>query len=232
MDKIGDRIRKLREARDLTQEALGAASGYEQSTISKIEKGGRVSIRTVQAFARALGCTLEELVQGTDLEGGLHPEPQTAWDEAVARLHELHPDSDFAVTRCLWCTETTPAYLGARYTTLCSWECAAEVSRVYAHLGWPVNPEVMVTPLFLRSGMDGTHLYLNPDPDDVIRYENVPDEQLLEIFHRRRHERGPLRDHLLIERPELRAVLRGGGPTRRKSATAPPAADGEEQRHE
>ena len=53
MDKIGERIRKLRETRDMSQEALGAACGYEQSTISKIETGGKVCRKATMYFHRA-----------------------------------------------------------------------------------------------------------------------------------------------------------------------------------
>lgn len=219
MDKIGERIRKLRETRDMSQEALGAACGYEQSTISKIETGGKVGVRAARPIARALGCTFEELVYGTDLEHQAYPEPEAGWDEAIHRLQELHPDSAFEITRCLWCTDTTPAYAGARFTTLCSWECAADLKRVYANVGWPISPDVMVTPLFLRDGIDGDHLYLNPDPPDLILHQHLPDDRLIEIYHRRRHQQGPLRDRLLVERPELKAVLRGGVPQRRKPAS-------------
>lgn len=41
MGTIGQRLRKIREQRGLTQEALSAASGIAQSTIQGIEDGSR-----------------------------------------------------------------------------------------------------------------------------------------------------------------------------------------------
>lgn len=40
MSYIGERVRKLREERDITQEELGKAIGVRQTTISVIERNG------------------------------------------------------------------------------------------------------------------------------------------------------------------------------------------------
>ena len=40
MDSVGERVRKLREERGLTQSELGDAIGVRQSTVSEIERGG------------------------------------------------------------------------------------------------------------------------------------------------------------------------------------------------
>lgn len=61
---IGDRIRSLREFRDLTQEQLAARAGVHVDTIRKLEQGQRQSARinTIRALARALDVQLERLV--------------------------------------------------------------------------------------------------------------------------------------------------------------------------
>ncbi|MFI5473241.1 helix-turn-helix domain-containing protein [Streptomyces cacaoi] len=61
---IGDRIRSLREFRDLTQEELAARAEVHVDTIRKLEQGQRQSARinTLRALARALDVQLERLV--------------------------------------------------------------------------------------------------------------------------------------------------------------------------
>ncbi|GGZ53385.1 helix-turn-helix domain-containing protein [Streptomyces rubiginosohelvolus] len=61
---IGDRIRALREFRDITQDELARRSGVSVDTIRKLEQGVRESARinTLRALARALDVQLERLV--------------------------------------------------------------------------------------------------------------------------------------------------------------------------
>lgn len=61
---IGDRIKSLREFRDVTQEELAARAGVHVDTIRKLEQGARQSARinTLRALARALDVQLERLV--------------------------------------------------------------------------------------------------------------------------------------------------------------------------
>ncbi|MFI2761437.1 helix-turn-helix domain-containing protein [Streptomyces echinatus] len=61
---IGDRIRSLREFRDLTQEGLASRARVSVDTIRKLEQGQRQSARinTLRALARALDVQLERLV--------------------------------------------------------------------------------------------------------------------------------------------------------------------------
>jgi transcriptional regulator with XRE-family HTH domain len=61
---IGDRIRSLREFRDVTQEELAERAGVHVDTIRKLEQGQRQSARinTLRALARALDVQLERLV--------------------------------------------------------------------------------------------------------------------------------------------------------------------------
>lgn len=61
---IGDRLRLLREFRDVTQEALAERAGCSVDTIRKLEQGRRqsASIPTLRALARALDVELERLL--------------------------------------------------------------------------------------------------------------------------------------------------------------------------
>ncbi|MFI5752467.1 helix-turn-helix domain-containing protein [Streptomyces sp. NPDC051644] len=61
---IGDRIRALREFRDITQEELARRAGVSVDTIRKLEQGIRESARinTLRGLARALDVQLERLV--------------------------------------------------------------------------------------------------------------------------------------------------------------------------
>uniref|UniRef100_UPI002F90B2D2 helix-turn-helix transcriptional regulator n=1 Tax=Streptomyces atratus TaxID=1893 RepID=UPI002F90B2D2 len=77
---IGDRIRVLREFRDITQEQLAQRASVSVDTIRKLEQGVRESARinTLRGLARALDVQLERLVgqptvtqQLTDDGGGL-----------------------------------------------------------------------------------------------------------------------------------------------------------------
>ncbi|MFJ2907776.1 helix-turn-helix domain-containing protein [Streptomyces sp. NPDC087212] len=61
---IGDRVKRLREFRDLTQEELADRSGVHVDTVRKLEQNVRQSARisTLRALARALDVQLERLV--------------------------------------------------------------------------------------------------------------------------------------------------------------------------
>lgn len=61
---IGDRIRALREFRDITQEELSTRAGVSVDTIRKLEQGVRQSARisTLRALARALDAELDRLL--------------------------------------------------------------------------------------------------------------------------------------------------------------------------
>lgn len=53
MDTVGERVRKLREERGISQEELGNAIGVRQSTISGIERGANEpSIQVLRALAK------------------------------------------------------------------------------------------------------------------------------------------------------------------------------------
>lgn len=61
-------LQRLRTKRKLTQEELSRASGIKQQTISAIESGKNKYPRvdTLAALARALRCTVDDLIDETD----------------------------------------------------------------------------------------------------------------------------------------------------------------------
>lgn len=69
MNTVGERVRRLRDERGLSQLALGNAIGMRQSTISQIENGeNKPSWKTLQKLAEYFGVQLSYL---------LNEEPQT-----------------------------------------------------------------------------------------------------------------------------------------------------------
>lgn len=63
--RFGQRVRELRKAKDLSQEALAAACGLDRTYISGIERGRRnVSLRNIELIATALGISISELMKG------------------------------------------------------------------------------------------------------------------------------------------------------------------------
>jgi len=65
LQRLGQRIKELRRARNLSQEQLAEATELVQHYISQIEQGERnVSVVTLRLLAQALGVTLSVLVEG------------------------------------------------------------------------------------------------------------------------------------------------------------------------
>jgi transcriptional regulator with XRE-family HTH domain len=61
---LSHRLRKIRRAKDLTQQELGALAGVNYVTISRIEGGDeeKAHARTVMRLAKALEVTTDELL--------------------------------------------------------------------------------------------------------------------------------------------------------------------------
>ena len=62
----GERVRKYRRQKGLSQEQLGELVGFSQSKISKIENGDWDSLSDLRLIAKALEIPLEELVKEED----------------------------------------------------------------------------------------------------------------------------------------------------------------------
>lgn len=63
MQLIGDKVRKYRRQKGLSQERLGELVGFSQSKISKIENGDWDSLSDLKLLAAALEVPIEELVR-------------------------------------------------------------------------------------------------------------------------------------------------------------------------
>jgi transcriptional regulator with XRE-family HTH domain len=63
MQLIGERVRKYRRQKGLSQERLGELVGFSQSKISKIENGDWNSLSDLRLIAKALDVPIEELVK-------------------------------------------------------------------------------------------------------------------------------------------------------------------------
>lgn len=63
MQLNGERVRKYRRQKGLSQEQLGAMVGFSQSKISKIERGDWDSLSDLRLIAKVLEVPIEELVK-------------------------------------------------------------------------------------------------------------------------------------------------------------------------
>ena len=65
---LAGRVKQFREGLDLSQEALARAADISVYTVSKLEQGSRVdlSVFTVDALARALDTTVDDLLHGSE----------------------------------------------------------------------------------------------------------------------------------------------------------------------
>jgi transcriptional regulator with XRE-family HTH domain len=64
LKRVGIRLRKARQAKGLTQEALAYTVGMDRSYVSGLERGEyNVSLLTLAKLARALGARLPELLE-------------------------------------------------------------------------------------------------------------------------------------------------------------------------
>ena len=66
---IGDKVRKYRRQKGLSQERLGELVGFSQSIISKIENGDWDSLSDLRLIARVLEVPIEELITERSDEG-------------------------------------------------------------------------------------------------------------------------------------------------------------------
>ena len=65
---VGDRVRVLRRARNMSQEKLALACGLDRTYITSVENGRRnISIINLEKVASALGVSLAEFFGDKDL---------------------------------------------------------------------------------------------------------------------------------------------------------------------
>ena len=64
LERFGDRVRQLRKARGLSQEAFADKCCLDRTYISGIERGKRnVALRNIEAIAQALAVSISELTE-------------------------------------------------------------------------------------------------------------------------------------------------------------------------
>ncbi|MFN2592338.1 MAG: helix-turn-helix domain-containing protein [Candidatus Dormibacteria bacterium] len=63
-ETLGDRLRRLRRDNDLTSAELAERAGCDQSTVTRLEHGGNVTLKVLQAVAGAFGLTPAALLDG------------------------------------------------------------------------------------------------------------------------------------------------------------------------
>ncbi len=64
-EKFGNKVRDLRTARGMSQEALAQKSGLHRTYIGGIERGERnISLINIEKIAKALDLTLADIVDG------------------------------------------------------------------------------------------------------------------------------------------------------------------------
>lgn len=99
MGKIGDRVRAMRKAKQLSQAELAKRIGITQPSLSLIESGQTASLAgtTLDGLCRELGTTTEYILHGT-----MQPDPEvTKLQGELIRILNLLPP------------EARPALLGA-----------------------------------------------------------------------------------------------------------------------
>ena len=75
--RIRPRIRACRQNKGWSLESLASKAGLSVSTLSRIETGSRrIALDQIVPLAKALGLTLDELVQSDDEQIIIRPEPQ------------------------------------------------------------------------------------------------------------------------------------------------------------
>jgi transcriptional regulator with XRE-family HTH domain len=63
--RFGDRLRKLRKERGLSQEAFAGLCDLDRTYIGGIERGERnISLRNIEVIAQSLGLSVAELTRG------------------------------------------------------------------------------------------------------------------------------------------------------------------------
>jgi len=83
LNNLGERLRRCRTDRKMTQEQLAECAGTTQAVIQKIENGKSVRPRKIEGIAKACKTTPEYLMYGVEEDG---------FKAAVADLIEKYGD--------------------------------------------------------------------------------------------------------------------------------------------
>jgi transcriptional regulator with XRE-family HTH domain len=86
--ELGDAIKARRSSLGLSQNELARAAGLNQPTVQKIESGDRASpsVHIVAKIARALNCSIEDLLVGDITRLAHRPTHPESIEDQVAQL--------------------------------------------------------------------------------------------------------------------------------------------------
>lgn len=93
MSELGLRLRRLREGRDLTQQAVAKAAGIATDMVSRLENGHYASpgLRTLFRIAEGMGLTISTLLP--DVPSSDHSGPEAVYRARLnTLLHQLEID--------------------------------------------------------------------------------------------------------------------------------------------
>lgn len=191
----------------LTVEAAAELLSLSDSAVYKLLQQGDLPGAKIGGQWRVRRSDLErafDLARARARAAQREKEAGGIWAPALDKLRAKNERPEFELTRCLWCPEWTPTWSGARYTTLCSFECARELRQAFSALGWTVTSDYTLSPIYEPPAGDSTTLMLGPWNWEAEQHGMVPDYELIAARYKTMHARGPLRELLLLEHPYMR----------------------------
>jgi transcriptional regulator with XRE-family HTH domain len=100
--EVGQRVKALRQAQELTQSALAEAAGVTDETISRLERGTyEPAVSTLVLVAEALGTTLDLLVHERMTDVMRNVGPATPKTLLIRRIDERLESLDVPTLRAL-----------------------------------------------------------------------------------------------------------------------------------
>ncbi|BCX44433.1 helix-turn-helix transcriptional regulator [Stenotrophomonas maltophilia] len=95
METIGERVKKAREAINMTRPQLATASGVGYSTLSELERGGMQTSTKLRVIADALGVSLSWLETGRGEKTPQQPQVVEVREERVSYISETETPSGY-----------------------------------------------------------------------------------------------------------------------------------------
>lgn len=92
MSTVGDNIKRMREAANMSQNGLAKRAGIAQATLSAIERSTKnPSVETVKLLAVALGCTTADLMGESPKTEKAQEIPSDPLRASIIRDYDLLP---------------------------------------------------------------------------------------------------------------------------------------------
>lgn len=92
MSTVGDNIKRMREAANMSQNGLAKRAGIAQATLSAIERSTKnPSVETVKLLAVALGCTTADLMGESPKTEKAQEIPTDPLRASIIRDYDLLP---------------------------------------------------------------------------------------------------------------------------------------------